>query len=830
MNFFAKKNQTIESKELETEPIKLYGSISKNKEYTYLRGIQEEVLEEWHKRRDEDDLIIKMNTGAGKTLTGLLILYSKMLESKQPVVYMCPDNQLFHQVIEQSKNYNIPTCIIENNDFPEAFLNNEAVLVTTIQRMFNGKNIFDRDRIRLEAILIDDAHKCVEKIIDSFTVQIDHSHDLYEKLKLLFESDLKEQSLGSYEAMSNGEPSYYLKVPYWKWIDKEEQVISLLTEYIRDKKTMLFTYDLMLNNLPQYEMLINSNRIEISPLVSYVKNVVAYDTAKHHYALSATFVNDYSLIKDLNFSFDAVTKPITPKNRKDYGQRLILTPQRYYNTLSNDQHLEIINHHKNNNQNVVVLVPSKKVAKGWESLGAVVADKDNLESVIEKLKTSKGNLVVFVNRYDGIDLSGDSCNVLVLHDYPRFKFIKDEYYQNIHHETNANIIAQTIEQGMGRSVRSSSDYSIVYLVGRYNLNFLRRKANLGFFNAHTRKQLKMGLSLLDGHKLDDSNVVAMITEIADYCLNQDEEWEKFYSSFMNNDDETDNEVREKSLRTSLLEKEAVYHFIREEYREAIDKINELINLGIGDIERAWYYQMQAHFAYKFNKNASNDFQQKARTLSTKMHQPFLGKTKHKHQFSSSQYNRAFNFIQSFSTNNDIISHLSEISKDLYFDPKNPSENFEEALHKLGEFLGFDSSRPEKQNKEGCDVLWVSDTHAYVLEAKSRRLPQNKISKSNIEQLYHSLEWFNDRYIYNGKIIGVTLQPNSRKNEDVTVKEQVKVLDQDLLENLNDSISEFKKFLTNNDLTTISENNIKTEFERLQLNSGQIELKYLKTIN
>ena len=214
MNFFAKKNQSISKKKLEIEPIKLYSSLSKKKEFIYLRGIQEEVLREWHGRRNEKELVIKMNTGAGKTLTGLLMLYSKMIESQKPVVYLCPDNQLFHQVVEQAKNYSIPTCTIEGGDFPEEFLNNEAVLVTTVQKMFNGKNIFDRDKIRIEAILIDDAHKCVERINDSFTLKIDRSHDLYEKLKSLFKEDLKDQSIGSYEAMTYGDPSYYMKVPF----------------------------------------------------------------------------------------------------------------------------------------------------------------------------------------------------------------------------------------------------------------------------------------------------------------------------------------------------------------------------------------------------------------------------------------------------------------------------------------------------------------------------------------------------------------------------------------------------------------------------------------
>lgn len=824
MNFFAKKNESIDSGILETEPIKLYSSLTKNKDYTYLRGIQEEVLKEWNSRRDEKELVVKMNTGAGKTLTGLLMLYSKMNEKKLPVVYMCPDNQLFHQVIEQSKNYNIPTCVIENGDFPEGFLNGESILVTTIQRMFNGKNIFDRDKLKLEAILIDDAHKCVERIIDSFTLKIKESHDLYEQLKKLFESDLKEQALGAYEAMTIGEPSYYMRVPFWCWLNKKQEVISLLKDYISEKETLLFKWDLIINNLSQYEMYINGFGIEISPLVSNIKNIIAYDTASHRYALSATFINDYSLVRDLDFSRDAVLKPITPENRMDYGQRLILTPHRYYNNLSNEQHIEILKHHLDNNQNVVVLVSSKAKADQWGKQGAIIADNDNLEQTIEKLKTTKGNLYVFVNRYDGIDLSGDSCNVLVIHDYPRFKFLKDEYYQNIHHETNANRTAQILEQGMGRSVRSSSDFSVVYLMGRYNLNFLRKRSNLDFFNHHTRRQLEMGLTLLDGQKLNDENAVSTITEIADYCLNQDDQWKTFYSSFMNKEDDFDPESREKILQISELEKNAVYAFVKEEFQEALSFIAEIVDLGVSDIERAWYYQIQAHLAYPFNKNTSNDFLQKARTLSIKMYQPFLGKQKYRQQFTNTQYKRALSFIKSFSTDNDVLAYIDELIGNLIYVP-NKSENFEETLKNLGEILGFKSSRPEKELKDGPDVLWLSDDYSFILEAKSEKKSDNKISKSDAEQIYHSLEWFNEKYVYEGKVFGVTFQPNNRSFEDAVINDQIKCVSETSLNLLVEAVKEIRELIQRNSLSSIMESDIKTEFERLNLKSSQFTNKY-----
>ena len=47
---------------------------------------QGEALEQWNDRRGERDVVIKLNTGGGKTLVGLLIAQSIINESGGPVL------------------------------------------------------------------------------------------------------------------------------------------------------------------------------------------------------------------------------------------------------------------------------------------------------------------------------------------------------------------------------------------------------------------------------------------------------------------------------------------------------------------------------------------------------------------------------------------------------------------------------------------------------------------------------------------------------------------------------------------------------------------------
>jgi replicative superfamily II helicase len=74
-----------------------------------LRPAQEAVLREWNARQaNTRDVIVKLHTGQGKTLVGLLILQSRLNAGKGPVVYLCPDHFLIAQTCEQARQFARP--------------------------------------------------------------------------------------------------------------------------------------------------------------------------------------------------------------------------------------------------------------------------------------------------------------------------------------------------------------------------------------------------------------------------------------------------------------------------------------------------------------------------------------------------------------------------------------------------------------------------------------------------------------------------------------------------------------------------------------------------
>lgn len=69
-----KRRSTSESA---TEPRAIFTTLpSKSARYSYARDVQAEIWDAWHARRNERDLVIKMNTGGRKTVVGLVLLKS----------------------------------------------------------------------------------------------------------------------------------------------------------------------------------------------------------------------------------------------------------------------------------------------------------------------------------------------------------------------------------------------------------------------------------------------------------------------------------------------------------------------------------------------------------------------------------------------------------------------------------------------------------------------------------------------------------------------------------------------------------------------------------
>lgn len=65
------------------------------------------MLEAWFERKDERHTAVKLHTGGGKTLVGLLIARSTLNDLKDPVLYLTPTTQLVKQTLQKAESLGI---------------------------------------------------------------------------------------------------------------------------------------------------------------------------------------------------------------------------------------------------------------------------------------------------------------------------------------------------------------------------------------------------------------------------------------------------------------------------------------------------------------------------------------------------------------------------------------------------------------------------------------------------------------------------------------------------------------------------------------------------
>lgn len=92
------------------DPLRIFQRLPKPQHINDLWESQSEALRLWMARRSQNDLVIKLNTGGGKTLVGLLIAQSLVNEIRRPVMYLCANNQLVSQTVEKANEVQV-ACV-----------------------------------------------------------------------------------------------------------------------------------------------------------------------------------------------------------------------------------------------------------------------------------------------------------------------------------------------------------------------------------------------------------------------------------------------------------------------------------------------------------------------------------------------------------------------------------------------------------------------------------------------------------------------------------------------------------------------------------------------
>jgi len=839
-----------ESKHNETDPLLIFERLDKESGKEYLRPPQETVVSEWDKKfRNRRDVIVKLHTGQGKTLIGLLMLQSSLNESLGPAVFLCPNTYLVRQTIKEARAFGIKTVQFKEgtskqpSKHPLEFLNSEAILVTTCKKMFNGKSVFGVsgggwEAIQLGSIVMDDAHKCVDIIRESFSINVNRKNKdksenrLYKELLDLFGETLYRQAPGTCIGIQEGSDSI-MAVPFWTWHEKQHQVLQILNKY-KESPELFFVWDLLKDKLKHSTCIFSGSRLQIAPRLAPVEMIPSFSNAKRRVLLSATLTEDAFLVRDLNIESNSVTETLTVKDVKYSGERMILIPTLVVPSITREIITDWLSRftEKNGSFGVFSIVPSFKHASDWESHGAVRTDVRNLAQSIQELKDKVENetarqITILVNEYDGVDLPDNTCRILCLDSIPLYSSLIDGYVQEM--RPNSAVIrrqlAQRIEQGMGRGIRGSSDWCIVIATGNKLTNFLSENAKREFLSNEAKMQIKIAEELADAMK-GEGATLDIIENLVKQCIDRETGWKNYYRKRM--EDVEINPLNKEYLNLAELERQAEIQYQDGQNEKALAIIQKIID-QTDDADKGWYFQLMATYLYPINPTDAMDKQVKAFSKNNRLNRPETGISYSK--LANTTLDREtsiIEWIRKHDSHSSLIVDLMTILDNVAFNIH--SESFEDGMEKLGKVLGFVSRRPEKESGSGPDNLWnIASKNFWIISCKNMVIgSRDSIHKKEAGQLNNDIAWFKQNY-EDCQATPVFIHPAKILESNAFLSESSYVITEENLDKLKHNVQNFYNSLKGIPFEDISNDIIKQKLAEAHLDVFNLTKDHLERI-
>jgi hypothetical protein len=209
--------------------------------------------------------------------------------------------------------------------------------------------------------------------------------------------------------------------------------------------------------------------VTVTPLLPAIDLLPTFSDCPRRIYMSATIADDSEIVRTFDASVTAVGKPISSISLAGVGERMILVPGLMklagvpIDSLVKHIALDIAKR----KGGVAILIPSGEAAKKWEDIAQYPNSTSAVTQFIKDMQDgSSFGPVVLANRYDGIDLAGNSCRLLVMNGLPQGTSDYDMYRMNVMANSSVNsLLAQRVEQGIGRGTRGGADYCVVIRTG-----------------------------------------------------------------------------------------------------------------------------------------------------------------------------------------------------------------------------------------------------------------------------------------------------------------------------------------------------------------------------
>ncbi|PLX33591.1 MAG: helicase [Hyphomicrobiales bacterium] len=737
-----------------TDPIKIFERLPNlpGTPNDLWRG-QAEALVQWNDARDRNDVLVSLNTGAGKTLVGLLTAQSLVNEGIENVIYVCATIDLVNQTSQEALRIGLDhTVRVRSNFSNDLFESGRGFCITTYHALFNGLSAIRR-RFFPGAVIFDDAHVAEAILRGSLTLTVSgREHpDLLNEVAELFRPHFRDLRIeGRFEDSLTGEhPSIVMAAP-GGLAERRDRLLTLLHSHgVHDDDNLKFPFAHLRDKLDCCALLFSRGMFELAPPFLPSLALDVFERPIRRVYLSATLKSKTDIVRAFGRLPDIV---IEPDNDAGNGERLILFGRNIVGGVSSDLVSRICG-----KQKVLIAVPSYTAARNWEDLAAPPAAQ-NFSVELEAFRRSADGAFVLVSRVDGIDLPHDTCRVMVMDGLPSGASLIERYQWEFLRMLNLHStrIANRLVQLFGRINRGRNDYGAFLIVGTELNSWFNNDRNVALLPQLLQRQILLGRTVQEGMKIKEGDAVL---QTINAVLSREPSWLDFYGDNIQRGDLDQDQVQraeeaeEQMVAAALAEASyaaAMWNGDVTEARNILDSAAEATghvdpvlsgwqSVWVGAALEAEEDIDSAHLAYRramnrLGNNIALPRRPGPRNTAT------LGDD-------ASQFARNVDWLVGLTLNEHFDREFGRWRTQLMDLSGASTRRMEEATRVLGEILGFVATRPDNDVGTGPDVLWVDEPSSQCIAFELKTDKDNPATywKKDISQGHDHLSWITDNY-------------------------------------------------------------------------------------
>ncbi len=741
---------------------------------------QDQALTGWHEDRDKSDVLILLNTGAGKTIVGLLVAQSLINEGIENVVYVCSTIDLVIQTSREADRIGLAhTTRVKGSYSNHLFETGKSFCITTYAALFGGLSSIQRYHFP-GAVIFDDAHVAEKLLRDAFTLRIDRRElpNLFKDIVDLFDPHFRELGVHSRfsDSVNLDQQSTSFVAPAGLY-ERSMQLLSIFNKHdARNSEVLKYSFAWLKDNFDACAAIFTRGVFELAPpfLPSLALDIFEQNLRRIY--LSATLESQTEFIRAFGRKPKAVVRP---SNDAGNGERLILDGREIRNGFGPDFMAKLVARRKG-----VIAVPDYGRAKHWTTL-AEPPKPENFSRELEAFRKKGTGAFTLVSRVDGIDLPHETCRIMCIDGLPSGTSLLERYQweflrmKNVHAVRIANRLAQLF----GRINRGRNDYGAFLLEGDDISKWMDNDRNLALLPPLLQKQVHVSRQI---HESGQVKTQKDVVDLIDSVLGRDQGWLDYYQREVRLGElDKDQLARAESAEPFLVEaalSEARYAaamwsrdptLARRTFEATVDQ-TATHDTPLGGWHALW---LGAAYEREGDREAAlREYGIAMKRLGRAMTLPrgSVHLNKDEDAVALSQFGKAVWDLVNYPAGAKFESEVAKRKKETALIDIGTTNQAEAGVRVLGELLGFTSTRPDNDEGKGPDVLWRDEAQMYMIgfELKTDKGADSNYSKKEIGQGHNHLEWMDQTYSEYTSLGLLYLGPDATASSAATPSEKM----------------------------------------------------------